>query len=128
MRRTSSEGSDASGDEAVRELRTRLAQVRSFIWWTVPLYVIFVAVGAYASRLTLSVQLGVLLAVLVAFGGLDGLVLLRLRAIEQDGFANPDGLPATRAQLERLARVLLRAGLAFGATFVAAVAILLVLP
>ena len=96
------------------DVRHRLDEVRSFILWTAPLYVLFVAAGLYESHLTVTLALMVLLAVLVAFGFLDGLVLVTLRGIAAQIVLPTADLPGTRARLERLSRTLLVGGALVG--------------
>ena len=106
------------------DIRHRLDEVRSFILWTAPLYVLFVGVGLYESHLTVTLAFGVLLAVLVAFGLLDGLVLVTLQAIRSQITLPSADLPRTRARLERLSRTLLVGGLVFGAAGACAVVVM----
>ena len=115
------EGSDASLDQAVADIRRRLDEVRSFILWTAPLYVIFVGVGLYESHLTVSLAFGVLVALLVAFGFLDVLVLVTLQGLGAQLVLPSADLPRTLARLERLSRTLMLGGLAFGAAGASAV-------
>lgn len=96
------------------DVRHRLDEVRSFILWTGPLYVLFVVAGLYESHLSLTLAFGVLLAVLMAFGSLDALVLMTLRGIAAQIVLPSADLPRTRARLERLSRTLLIAGTALG--------------
>ena len=106
-------------------MRQRLAQLRSFIWWTVPLYLIFLAAGAYASRLALTMELEALFGILGAFGALDAMVLWRLRGIEAREMSSLGELHRTREQIDRLARFLLFSGSALGIAFAVAFAFLL---
>lgn len=103
------------------DIRRRLDEVRSFILWTAPLYVIFVGVGLYESHLTVSLAFGVLVALLVAFGFLDVLVLVTLQGLGAQLVLPSADLPRTRARLERLSRTLMLGGLAFGAAGASAV-------
>ncbi len=106
------------------DIEHRLDEVRSFILWTAPLYVLFVGVGLYESHLTVTLAFAVLLAVLVAFGFLDGLVLLTLRDISSQ-VAAPSADPIrTRARLERLSRTLLYGGAVLGAAGTCAVVVM----
>lgn len=106
------------------EVRNRLDELHSFIWWTAPLYVIFVGAGLYETHFTLTLALGVLFAVLAAFGVLDGLILTNLQAVRvQIATVNGD-LASTRARLERLSRTVLLGGAALGAAGVSAVLLL----
>ncbi len=102
-------------------MRQRLREVRSFILWTAPLYVLFVGMGLYESHLTVTLAFAVLLAVLVAFGFLDGLVLLTLREISVQIILPSADLPRTRARLERLSRTLVLGGTLLGIAGVGAV-------
>jgi len=118
------EGSDASVDQAVTDIRHRLDEVRSFILWTAPLYVIFVGAGLYETHLTLTLAFGVLLAVLVAFGCLDGMVLLTLQGIQSQLTLPSADLPRTEARLEKLSRTLLFGGAVLGAAGAGAVVLM----
>ena len=106
------------------DVRHRLDEVRSFILWTAPLYVVFVGVGLYESHLTVTLAFAVLLAVLVAFGSLDGLVLMTLRGIAAQIVLPSADLPRTRARLERLSRSLLVGGAVLGAAGTCAVVVM----
>ncbi len=106
------------------ELQRRLGQLRSFIWWTAPLYVLFLIAGLYVSNFALTNALGVLAALLVAFAILDGVVLVRIHGIERRPIETMTELRTTKDQIERLARFLLLGGMAFGALFVVALALL----
>lgn len=100
------------------DLRARLDALRSFIWWTVPLYVLFLVAGVYLERFALTMTLDLLLGVLAAFGSLDAVVLLRLQEISGGPLDTVDDLLRARSRIERLARWLVVAGGAFGAAFV----------
>lgn len=106
------------------EVRGRLDELRSFIWWTAPLYVIFVGAGLYETHFTLTLALGVLFAVLAAFGCLDGLILTNLRAIRGNLATSPADLGPARARLDRLSRTVLLGGAALGAAGLSAVLLL----
>ncbi len=106
------------------DVRHRLDEVRSFILWTAPLYVLFVGVGLYESHLTVTLAFAVLLAVLVAFGLLDGLVLMTLRGISAQIRLPTADLPGTRARLERLSRTMLLGGTALGVAGALAVVVM----
>ncbi len=106
------------------EVRDRLDELRSFIWWTAPLYVVFVGAGLYETHFTLTLALAVLFAVLAAFGLLDSLILGSLQAIRSDLASIPEDLAPTRARLDRLSRTVLVGGAALGAAGVSAVVML----
>lgn len=106
------------------ELQHRLTQLRSFIWWTAPLYGIFLAVGLYTSNFSFTTSLAVLSALLVAFAVLDGIALVRIRGIAHRPIATLTELRSTRDQIERLSRFLLMGGMAFGVLFLVALALL----
>lgn len=106
------------------EVRDRLDELRSFIWWTAPLYVIFVGAGIYETHFTLTLALVVLLAVLAAFGCLDGLILTSLSALRVELAAGPTDLGHARLRLARLSRTVLLGGAALGAAGLSAVVML----
>ena len=106
------------------EVRDRLDELRTFIWWTAPLYAIFVGVGLYETHFTLTLALAVLLAVLAAFGFLDGLILTNLQALRAQLTTGPTDLSTARARLDRLSRTVLLGGAALGAAGVSAVVML----
>ncbi len=97
------------------------------MWWTAPLYAIFLFAGLYAEHFAFTATVALLLGLLVAFGLLDVLVLMRIQSIRTrpiDSFAE---FQTTNQQIERLARVLLIAGGAFSAAFLIGVIMLVVL-
>ena len=106
------------------EVRDRLEELRSFIWWTAPLYVIFVGAGLYETHFTFTLALAVLFAVLVAFGCLDGLILTNVRVLRVELAAGPADLGPARARLQRLSRTVLLGGAALGAAGLSAVVML----
>jgi len=108
----------------VTDVRHRLDEVRSFILWTAPLYVLFVGIGLYESHLMVTLAFGVLLAVLVAFGFLDGLVLMTLRGIAAQIVLPSADLLGTRVRLERLSRTLLLGGTLLGVAGTGAVVVM----
>lgn len=83
-----------------------------------PLYVVFLAAGLYLEHFALTMSLDLLLGVLVAFGSLDVVVLLRIEDIRGGPLDTVDELLRARSRMERLARWLMIAGGAFGAAFV----------
>lgn len=102
----------------------RLDEVRSFIWWTVPLYAIFVGAGLVETHFTLTLALLVLFGVLAAFGFLDGLILASLQAIRVELASGPEDLDRARRRLDRLSRTVLVGGAALGAAGLSAVVML----
>ncbi len=98
--------------------------MRSFVWWTAPLYVVFVGAGLYETHFTVTLALLVLFAVLAAFGLLDGLILTNLQALRARLATAPEDLTAARARLERLSRTVLFGGAALGAAGLSAVLLL----
>lgn len=72
----------------------------------------------------LTPALEILLGVLVAFGILDALVLVRIASIQARQIETLADLEATRRQIERLSRTLVLGGTAFGAAFLLAVLVL----
>lgn len=70
--------------------------------------------GLYETHFTLTLALGALLAVLGAFGFLDGLILTSLQSLRAEIGAAPMDLTRARARLERLWRTVLLGGAAFG--------------
>lgn len=97
------------------------------MWWTTPLYLVFLSAGAYSVGFILTPTLELLLGVLVAFGLLDGMVLLRIAAIRARPIETVGALEAARSQIERLSRILLLGGGAFGAAFLLGVVALVYL-
>ncbi len=71
---------------------------------------IFVGTGLYETHFTFTLALVVLLAVLAAFGFLDGLLLVTLRGLRSQLAAGPSDLGVARARLERLSRTVLYGG------------------
>lgn len=118
------EGSDASADQDVSDVRHRLDEIRSFILWTAPLYVVFAGTGLYETHLRVTLALVVLLAVLAAFGALDGLILASLQGLRSQLTAGPRDLGAARARLERLSRTVLAGGAGLALAGVSAVVML----
>lgn len=92
--------------------------------WTAPLYVVFVGTGLYETHFTFTLALFALLAVLAAFGTLDGLILVNLQGIRADLSRTPEELPRVRQRLDRLSRTVLYGGAALGAAGVSAVVLL----
>lgn len=88
----------------------RLNQLRSFIWWTLPLYVVFAGVGLFETRFALTLALAVLFALLAAFGLFDGIVLATLGSLRARTLHGPDDLAAVRTRLERLSRAVIYGG------------------
>lgn len=78
----------------------------------------FLVAGLYLEHFALTVTLDLLLGVLVAFGFLDAVVLLRIEDIRGGPLDSLDDLLRARSRMERLARWLMIAGGAFGAAFV----------
>ena len=99
----------------------RLDEVRSFVWWTAPLYAVFLGIGLVETHYTLTLALAALVAVLAAFGLLDGLILTNVQALRVQLARRPDDLATTRARLERLSRNVLVGGAALGAVGLGAV-------
>ncbi len=97
------------------------------MWWTAPLYVVFLVAGLYAEHFVLTATVALLLGVLVAFGFLDALVLMRLASIRGRRIESLAELQSTQRQLERLSRVLFLGGGAFGAAFLLGVVVLVLL-
>ncbi|MGQ0798321.1 MAG: hypothetical protein ACT4OI_10745 [Methanobacteriota archaeon] len=98
------------------QLNERLDRLRSFVWWTAPLYVLFVLAGLYASDFALTVEFGILVALLAAFASLDGMALLEIRGIASRLLSTED-LDASRHRIERLSRFLTWGGAAFAVLF-----------
>lgn len=88
------------------------------------MYLVFVVAGLSASRYTWSEDLVLLAGVLAAYGTLDAVVLQQIRAIEGRTPSTASELEATRVQVDRLIRLLLRAGIALAATFALLLAVL----
>lgn len=85
------------------------------MWWTAPLYAVLLGVGLVETRFTLTLALAALIAVLAAFGFLDGLILTNVQALRVQLAQRPEDLAAARARLERLSRTVLVGGAALGA-------------
>ena len=71
---------------------------------------VFVGTGLYETHFTFTLALLLLLAVLAAFGTLDGLILANLQGLRSQLAAGPPDLGAARARLERLSRTVLFGG------------------
>lgn len=97
------------------------------MWWTAPLYLVFLAAGLYVENFAMTPAIGLLLAVLVAFGGLDALVLARIAAIRERSIVTADDLAATQRQIERLSRTLVLGGGVLGGIFLIGVLALVLL-
>lgn len=97
------------------------------MWWTAPLYAIFLFAGLYAEHFTFTATVTLLLGLLVAFGLLDVIVLTRIASIRTRTIGTLSELEATRQQIERLSRMLLIGGGAFGAAFLIGVIMLVLL-
>ncbi len=110
--------------QAVAELNQRLDSLRSFVWWTTPLYAVFLVAGLYAVRFTFTPALELLLAVLAAFAFLDALALVRIASIRARPIESLEDMRSAQSQIERLARTLLIGGGAFGAAFLAGVIVI----
>ena len=109
------------------ELNRKLDSLRSFVWWTAPLYVVFLGAGLYAIGFILTPALALLLGVLVAFGLLDALALARIASIRARRIESLADLQTTQRQIERLARILLIGGGGFGVAFLLGVILLAIL-
>lgn len=72
------------------------------------------AAGALAAQFTFGSPLVLLVAIVVAFGSLDAAVLTRIHRLETGPLATDRDLRSARAQVERLARVVLIAGSVLG--------------
>src|SRR6266705_2181377 len=107
-------GSTASIEQDVLQVHARLEQLRSYIRWTAPLYVLFLAAGLVAAQFVFQSSLVGLLAV---FGTMDAALLSRIRELESSEIRNDAELRSTRAQIERLARQVLAAGAGLGVAF-----------
>lgn len=73
--------------------------------------------GLYTSGFSWTVDLGILLGLLVAFGMLDGVALAQLRTIETRARIAGAELESSRDRIKRLARVLTWSGAGFAALF-----------
>ncbi len=88
---------------------------------------VFMFAGLYAEHFAFTAAVALLLGLLLAFGFLDAVVLMRIQSIQTRSIVTLDELHATGRQIERLARMLLIGGGAFGAAFVVGVIMLVVL-
>lgn len=101
------------------DLHDRLAKLRSFIWWTIPLYGVFLVAGLASAGFVWTVDVGILVGLLVAFGCLDGMALAQIRSIEAGPVGTSAELEASRARVNRLAKALVWGGAGFAALFLA---------
>ena len=109
--------STASIEQEVLQVHARLGQLRSYIRWTTPLYVLFLAAGLVAAQFVFQSSLAVLVGLLAVFGTMDAALLSRIRQLESSEIRNDAELRTTRAQIERLARQVLAAGAGLGVAF-----------
>jgi len=110
-------GSTASIEQDVLQVHARLGQLRSYIRWTAPLYVLFLAAGLVAAQFVFQSSLAVLAGLLAVFGTMDAALLSRIRQLESSEIRNDAELRTTRAQIERLAGQVLAAGAGLGVAF-----------
>ena len=103
-------------------MRDRLDQLRSFIWWTAPLYVLLAVLGLVETHFTLTLALAVLFALLAAFGLFDGVVLVSVGSLRARAVGGPADLAVLRGRLERLSRTVVLVGGALAAAAVLALA------
>lgn len=68
--------------------------------------------GLYTARFTWTVEIGILVGLLVAFGCLDGVALVQIRTIEARPVGTVTDLEAARARVNRLAKALTWGGAA----------------
>ncbi len=87
------------------------------MWWTAPIYLVFLFGGLYLEGFSVTPALGLLLGVLAAFGLLDAVVLGHIASIRARRMETVAELEGTRRQIDRLSRMLLLGGGAFGAAF-----------
>lgn len=85
---------------------------------------VFVGSGLYETHFRLTLALFALLAVLAAFGFLDGLILVNLQGLRSQLAARPSDLGSARARLERLSRTVLYGGAGLALAGVSAVVML----
>ncbi len=88
------------------------------------MYAIFAVAGLYESHFAITLAFGALLAVLAAFGALDGFILVNLQALRTQLAREPEVPHGTGDRLERLSRTVLLGGAAFGAAGLVAVVLL----
>ncbi len=112
-------GNIASIEQDVLQVHARLGQLRSYIRWTAPLYVLFLAAGLVAAQFVFQASLAVLVGLLAVFGTMDAALLSRIRLMESSEIRNDAELRTTREQIERLARQVLAAGAGLGVAFAA---------
>ena len=122
------EGSTATTHSDVLEVRARLDQLRSFIRWTAPLYALFLVAGLLATQFAFQSPLVLLLAILAAFAGLDGVVLNRIHRLEAAPLDSDGDLRTTRIAIERLSRIVFLAGTGLGAVFLVLLAWMILRP
>lgn len=83
--------------------------------------------GLYAEHFTFTSTVALLFGLIVAFGLLDVVVLTRIASIRTRPIGTLAELQTARQQIERLARMLLVGGGAFGAAFLIGVIMLVLL-
>jgi len=114
---TGPRGSTASIEQDVLQVHARLEQLRAYIRWTAPLYLLFLVAGLVAAQFVFQSSLAVLAGLHAVFGTMDAALLSRIRQLESSEIRNDAELRTTRAQIERLAGQVLAAGAGLGVAF-----------
>lgn len=82
------------------------------------MYVGILAAGLYVTHFVVQSTLVILVAILVAFAALDGMILSRIHRLELAPIRTASDLRMTRDQMKRLSRIVVVAGGVLGLAFV----------
>ena len=82
------------------------------------MYVGILAAGVYVTHFVMQSTLVILIAILVAFAALDGMILSRIHRLELAPIRTASDLRMTRDQMKRLSRIVFVAGGVLGLAFV----------
>lgn len=82
------------------------------------MYVGILAAGLYVTHFVVQSTLVILIAILVAFAALDGMILSRIHRLELAPIRTASDLRMTRDQMKRLSRIVVVAGGVLGLAFV----------
>ena len=81
------------------------------------MYVGVLAVGLYVSHFVIQIAMIVLIAILVAFAAMDGMILSQVHRLQAAPIDTASDLHATREEMKRLARIVMAAGGVLGVAF-----------